>query len=80
MEKSDAIAMGLDDTTATALITAIRELPRPPTFPELQDEKTKPQTNNNNTEEIPKQIMVGADLVQEWLKSIRLLEYFDVFR
>lgn len=80
MEKSDALAMGLDETTAMALITAIRQLPRPPTFEELQQEKLKPQPNNNNSDETPKQIAVGAELVVEWLKSIRLLEYADVFR
>lgn len=80
MEKSDALAMGMEESTAVALITAIRQLPRPLTFEEVQEKKLKPHQNNNNSEEIPKQAAVGIDLVEEWLKSIRLLEYFDVFR
>lgn len=72
--------MGLDEPTALALLTAVRKLPRPQTFEELRQEKLKPTPNNNNTDEVPKQEAVGAELVEQWLISIRLLEYLDVFR
>lgn len=72
--------MGMNEETSVKLIAGIRQLLRPPTFDEVQKEKLQPQPNNNNSDELPKQPAVGVALVEEWLISIRLLEYFDVFR
>lgn len=72
--------MGLGESIADVLITVIKELPRPLTFQEQQDAKLKAQPNNNNTDEVAKVAAIGINLVEEWLNSIRLPDYLEVFR